>query len=91
MFELVESKHKQMVNGVINAFDTSTLAFTSLYFLYVSRDWIYLYLTLAVAAAIAQTTLVLLIPESPKWLLIKGRRTEAIAALNRIAAFNSNS
>jgi hypothetical protein len=53
MFELVESKHKSMVNGVMNAFDTCTLAITSLYFLFVSRDWLYLYLALAVIATIA--------------------------------------
>ena len=27
-------------------------------------------------------------PESPEWLLMKGRRKEAIIALNKIAAFN---
>lgn len=85
---MVESKHKSMVNGVMNAFDTSTLAVTSVYFLFISRDWLYLYLFLAVLATICQITLLLVVPESPKWLLIKGKRNEAIAALNRIAVFN---
>jgi hypothetical protein len=30
------------------------------------------------------------VPESPKWLLIKGRRADAITALNRIAVFNKS-
>ena len=62
-----------MVNGVMNAFDTSTLAVTSVYFLFVSRDWLYLYLALAVLATICQITLLIVDPESPKWLLIKGK------------------
>lgn len=79
-----------MVNGVMNAFDTATLAVTSLYFLYVSRLWLYLYLFLTLCATIALLILMFVIPNSPKWLLIQGKKSEAIEALNKIAAINGS-
>ena len=63
------------------------MVLTCIYFLYVSKNWVYLslffcflsYLALAVA---------FICPESPRWHLVNGRSVEAIDSLNQIAKLN---
>lgn len=62
--------------------------FTGVYFLFISRDWqplIYTFFYVHIAGYLLVTALC---PESPKWLLLQGKRKEAIDALNYIAKIN---
>ena len=71
----------------MNAFDTLTLLVVCLYFT-AYKDWLPLYLSLSVLGAVSYLVLMVFVPESPKWLLLKGRQEEAISAFNKIAAIN---
>jgi|LauGreDrversion4_2_1035121.scaffolds.fasta_scaffold240266_1 inner membrane protein involved in colicin E2 resistance len=59
-----------------------------LYSLFISRNWFYLYLFMTSIGTLSFLIVLLLVPESPKWLLINGRKQEAVEALNKIAKIN---
>ena len=71
LFDLVESKHKAIVCGCINSFDMLTLSVISFYFMFVSNDWFALFFVMTVLGAISLVFLLVCVPESPKWLLIR--------------------
>ncbi len=52
----------------MNAWDTSTLTVTTLYFMYVSKDWLPIMLAATVLAT-AGHIIMLFMPERPVWLL----------------------
>lgn len=83
-------KDNQLSCGFLNAFDSLTLTIIALYFTYVSKDWFFLFLTMTTLGALSLAFMVLVSPNSPKWLLAKGRKEEAIAAFNQIAKFNGS-
>ena len=87
LFDLLESKNKNVVCGCLNAFDALTLLITCVYFKH-NKDWFYLHFTLTSVGLLSFLVLMFFVPESPKWLLIKGRKAEAIEVFNRIAAMN---
>lgn len=74
--------------GILNAWDTITLCFMTLYFLHWSKDWFPICFFMSVIGALAHVFMMVAAPENPRWLLSQGRREEAIAAFNRIAKFN---
>jgi hypothetical protein len=90
LFESVESRHKSSACSVLNAFDTLTMAITCFYFLAISRNWFWLYFTMTVLATFSFMLTMAIVPESPKWLLINGRREDAIKALNWIGKINGS-
>lgn len=59
-----------------------------LYSLFISRNWFYLQLFMTSIGTLSFLIVLLLVPESPKWLLINGRKQEAVEALNKIAKIN---
>ena len=85
LFDLVESKHKSVCCGFMNALDTITLTVSTLYYLYVNKDWYYLCFFFTVIGAISHFYMIIFAPESPKWLLANNRRLEGISAFNRVA------
>jgi hypothetical protein len=88
LFSLVHSSNKASVCSFLNAFDTITLAVSCFYFQFISREWYGLYLTMTIIGTISYFILVLVIPESPRWLLVQGREQDAIKAFNTIAKLN---
>jgi hypothetical protein len=66
------------------------LTVLALYFKYLSRDWFPLFLTVTVLGLIALLFMLVVVPDNTKWLLIEGRREEAISAFNKIAKINGS-
>jgi hypothetical protein len=90
LFSLIMRKDNQMSVGVLNAIDSLTLTVLALYFTFVSKEWFYLYLTMTSLGALSLAFMLLVSPDSPRWLLAKGRKEEAIAAFNKIAVLNGS-
>ena len=88
LFELLESKHKSMAVGFLNAVDTITLTISTLYYLYWNKNWYYLCFTFTLIGTVSHLYMILFAPESPKWLLANNRKPEAISAFNRIGKLN---
>lgn len=82
MFDLLETKHKSIACGILNAFDNMTLGLTAVYYMFISRNWIYLQFFMSSVAFLCTLAVLIFVPESPKWHLIKGRKDEAIVNFN---------
>ena len=91
LFSLVHSNHKQAVCSFLNAFDTLTLFVTCVYFIFISKEWFYLYLFMTVLGTVSFIVIFWIMPEAPRWLLINGKQEEAISTFNSIARFNRSS
>lgn len=63
---------------------------TCIFFLTISRNWFWLWFTMTLVGTIAYILSMLLLPESPKWLIYRGREAEAIDVLNYIAKVNGS-
>lgn len=83
-------KDNQMSCGILNAFDSLTLTIIALYFLNISKNWFPLYLTMTSLGAVSLAFMILVSPNSPRWLLAKSKTQEAIEAFNFIARFNGS-
>jgi hypothetical protein len=84
----METKHKGIASGLLGSFDCITVAVIPLYFLYVSKNWFPLYLLMLSLGISSLVFMLLCGTESPKWLLAKGRRQEAIDEFNKVAKIN---
>jgi hypothetical protein len=82
MFDLLETRHKSIACGILNAFDNMTLGLTAVYYMFISRNWIYLQFFMSSVAFLCTLAVLIFVPESPKWHLIKGRKDEAIVNFN---------
>ena len=60
---------------------------TCLYFMFISKDWLYLSLIFCVLSYLALIT-AFFCPESPRWLIVNSRSAEGIDALNQMARMN---
>jgi len=88
MFELCGNQHYSQANAAMNFSDALISVVVCGFFLLIKRDWkpiLMVYSFLGISGILIQT---IVIPESPKWLLINGRKKEAIEALNRISSLN---
>ena len=85
--ESVGFPYKSTAFTMINIFDGMTMAIVCIYYMTVSRNWLWLCLFFTIISYIASFT-ILLCPESPRWHLVNGRTSEAIKALNHIAEMN---
>ena len=61
------------------------------YFKWVSKNWFPLWAVLTLCGTLAKGSIILFAPESPRWLVAKGRQEDAVRSLNTIAAFNLSS
>jgi len=84
----METKHKGIASGLLGSFDCITVAVIPLYFLYVSKNWFPLYTLMLGLGTLSLIFMLTCGTESPKWLLAKGRREDAITEFNKIARFN---
>jgi hypothetical protein len=75
----------------LNSYDCATLLVSCAYFAFVSKYWFDFYFVTTVWGTIAYIICLVGIPESPTWLLSKGRDADAIKAFNFIARFNFTS
>ena len=73
LFGGVRNKDKAVACGVVSTWDALTAAVMAAYFIWVSKDWYYFCLWTTVLALVAGALLILLAPESPRWLAAKGR------------------
>ena len=71
LFDMVESKHKTTVCGVINSFDMLTLSVIAFYFMFFSHHWFVLFTLMTTLGGLSLVFLLFCVPESPKWLLMK--------------------
>jgi MFS family permease len=88
MFELTGTGNQNMVNAAINTWDAGTGLIICGFYLTIERNWLPIYAMytyLGIAGLLVQS---LLLPESPKWLLINGKKSAAIAAFNWISRLN---
>ena len=69
--ELVPDKHKQLIYTLINAWDCSTLLMFSMFYKFIEPNTDRILHYLYIIATIASILYLVLIPESPKWLLMK--------------------
>lgn len=87
-FEFLTAEYKPIGASIANFLEFCTCIFGGLYYLFISKSitpLLYFFFGLSI---IGYTFISLMVPESPKWLLINGRREEAIEALNWIARVN---
>ena len=56
----------------------------------ISKNWYPLCFSMTLLSTVAYVGAMALVPESPVWLLFKGRRTDAIKNLNWIAKVNGS-
>jgi len=88
LVDLVPSAWSTSMNVSITSFDSATMAVVCLYFIFVSKDWFPLIFGLTLLSTISLIIIVFILPESPIWLLNKGRTGDAIDALNKIGRIN---
>lgn len=74
---------------IINIVDASPMFVTCAYIYFVSRD-IRTINEIVYYIVVAALLLTVICPESPRWLIVNGRRKETIATLNYLAKYNGS-
>ena len=87
--DMVPMRNKSFAFTCMNIFDASPMLVSCAWYLFISRDWFPLNFGMLVITWIA-AILAFFVPESPKWLLVKGRKIEAVTGLNRLASCNKS-
>ena len=87
--ECVPLAGRSKVFSIINVVDCTPPLIFGLYCLFISRDWYPIYLATVIVNVIG-LLLVLILPESPRWLIYGNKREEAIKQINYMAWFNGN-
>jgi len=90
LFESVPSRHKTIACTLINSFDAIPYIVICVYFDHMSSNWLPLQVFMTSLGVLAYVFILLAMPESPRWHLIKGNKEEAIDSLNQIAHFNGS-
>ena len=88
--ECVPKHYKSRAYTSINILDAVSIGVFCAYVSYIDQNWLTINLIVLGLAYVA-VFLAFLCPESPRWLLVNGRREEAIRTLNYMAKFNGKS
>ncbi|TNV79680.1 hypothetical protein FGO68_gene574 [Halteria grandinella] len=86
--EMVPERYRRRVGSFILFFDGGSLIMFALYFKYISKSWLYFQIW-ALLMSIVSTLVLFKIPESPKFLIKKGRFDDARVSLLKIAGYNN--
>ena len=87
--EVVPFHRRARAYTIVNVVDAMPTVITGLFYVFVQRDWFTIY-AINVAVSYSALLLAFFCPESPRWLLLNNKQSEAIEALNKIAKFNGS-
>ena len=87
IMEFLTASQTRQMTQIVTALDRLCLTFASFYFQVVSKSWTYLHVIQIMLAAIS-IYLIMNLPESPKFLVKKGKIKEAQSALQKMAETN---
>ena len=87
--ESVSLQKKSTAYTLINIVDSVPLLVMCLYIMFVSTNWFHLNFWMVIIGYSALVVLAFC-PESPQWLIVTGRRREAIRVLNGISRCNGH-
>ena len=88
MFELIPKEHKQFCATFINTIDTFSLSCHGFYYMLVEPNAVQYVQLLYFIGTFSTIIYLLIIPESPRWLLQNGKDQRGIKVMNYIAWFN---
>jgi len=88
--ELVPTQRLSAVSTTLTTFDSLTMAILCFFLLFGSRDINWLLYASTLLSTICLFISVILIPESPKWLIVVGDKKRAIDAFHYMAWFNGS-
>lgn len=89
LLEYIPKNRVTWVGSYMLFADGSTMIFSSIYFRYITNDWLAFQIYGVVVLSIS-TVAMLLIPESPKFLYSVKRYDEARVSLGKVARFNKS-
>ena len=87
--ECTSTPYKSQAFTYINIFDALPMVLTCAYFLLISKNWMHLPLIFTALTYVA-LFLAYFCPESPRWLVVNGRSSEAITVMNSMARMNKS-
>lgn len=85
---IAKQRHRTYVGTAVLFADAATMILVSLYFRFVSKYWLPFQIGSLAFNVLSVTLLWIFIPESPKYLLSKGKIEQAKKAIKWIAKFN---
>ena len=85
--EVIKTTHATVIGSFYNVFDGCTMIISSIYFKYISKEWIYLY-EFFLGMCVISTLLTFFMPESPRYLISIGDFKRARQSFNFIARMN---
>lgn len=77
-----------MIGACWNCMEGAIYVYLTLYFRYVSKNWLYPEIWGAFTAFVSGLIILFWVPESPKWYYKKARFMECHAVLSKMAKFN---
>ena len=86
--EFLDQEKRTWVFPLSSTYSGVIVITTALYFQRLSRDIKYIQLMNLAVLTLLLCLTIIIVPESPKWLLSKGRYDEARASLMHVARFN---
>lgn len=88
MSGFLDEKGLMVASGVVFFIDGLVLAFASIYFEFICKNWIYIIVTSLVGTGIVMVVILFFVEESPKWLYDKGHIKETKDLLTSIGRIN---
>ena len=88
MLELIPAAQRTTACTIVNIFDAFTMVISSAYYLFISHEWIYLQIVMFSIGLLFVVFCNPIFPESPMFLISRGKYAEAMDSFDRIAHFN---